>query len=168
MDPSTRALLAYLDKVEPVLRKLTHFELLDVPTTAGHDQIQRAYHAIAARMHPDRHRAKITPEQHERLNIVYGRITEAYRVLRDDRERARYVAELERRAKAGEAAGGDEEQAVKLLSPNAQRLYRRAMAAVRTGDLTSAALNLKMALRGDPDSALLNETLRKVSRRLKK
>jgi curved DNA-binding protein CbpA len=157
MKPETRQLLAYLDRVEPVLQRLSFFELLDVPPGAGDDDIQRAYHKVAARMHPDHHRAELTPAQYERLNIVYGRITEAYRVLRNAAERDKYARELVRDGAA--AAGADDATALKLLSPKAQALYRRAQAAVRTGDRTSAVLNLKMALRDSPQSALLKQAL---------
>jgi curved DNA-binding protein CbpA len=157
MKPATRHLLAYLDKVEPVLERLTFFELLDVRPNASADEIQRAYHGVAGRMHPDRHRSELSPQQYERLNIVYGRITEAYRVLRNPTERDRYARELTR--EAGANVGGDEQTAIKLLSPKAQRLYRRAKASLRTGDRTSAVLNLKMALRDNPGSALLRDAL---------
>jgi curved DNA-binding protein CbpA len=164
MKPETRHLLAYLDKVEPVLGKLTHFELLDLEPNAGEDAIQRAYHAVATRMHPDRHRSELSRQQYDRLNIVYGRITEAYRVLRDARERARYTKELASAASPADV-GADEATALKLLSPKAQRLYRRAQAALRTGDRASAVLNLKMALRNHPNSALLQQALRDLARR---
>ena len=159
MKPATREVLAYLDKVEPVIDRLTYFELLDVAPNAAHDDIQRAYHQVAARMHPDRHRSELSPEQYERLNIVYGRITEAYRLLRNADERTKYTRELAATAQGQPEQVGDEASALKLLSPKAQRLYRRAKAALRTGDTTSAMLNLKMALRANPNSALLKGAL---------
>jgi curved DNA-binding protein CbpA len=160
MRPETRDLLAYLDRVEPVLGKLSHFELLDVEPGATGEEIQRAYHVIAARMHPDRHKAFVTAEQYERLNVVYGRITEAYRVLRSDAERDDYTRALTRRARGKpETLGASPESAVRLLGPKAQRFYRRAMAALRTNDRASALLNLKMALRENPQSAFLRAAL---------
>jgi len=162
MDRRTRDLLAYLDRVEPRLQELSHFEMLDIAPGASADDIQRAYHVVAARMHPDHHRAHLTAEQYERLNIVYGRITEAYRCLRNPRERQAYEEQLatQNEAPAAAARGGD--AAVDLLSPKAQRLYRRAQAALRTGDHASALLNLRMALRAAPDSALLKSKLAEI------
>ncbi len=165
MKPATREVLAYLDKVEPVLERLTYFELLDVAPNADDDAIQRAYHQVAARMHPDRHRSELSAEQYERLNIVYGRITEAYRLLRHHKERIKYTKELAALAREAPGGVGDEAAAVKLLSPKAQRLYRRAKAALRTGDTASAVLNLKMALRANPTSALLKDLLGRVKKR---
>lgn len=159
MDRRTRDLLAYLDRVEPRLAELTHFELLDIAPGAGDHEIQRAYHIVAARMHPDHHRAYLSPEQYERLNIVYGRITEAYRCLRNSRERQAYEEQLAEKAATAPDRPRARDAAVDLLSPKAQRLYRRAQAAIRTGDHASAELNLRMALRAAPDSALLKARL---------
>jgi curved DNA-binding protein CbpA len=159
MRPETRHLLAYLDKVEPVLHKLTYYELLDVTPTASAQDIQAAYHLVAQRMHPDRHRSELTAAQYERLNVVYGRITEAYRVLRTPAERDRYAQSVGHQV----PEPADEASAAKLLSPKAQRLYRRAKAALRTGDRASAILNLKMALRDHPNSALLKSFLSEVN-----
>lgn len=157
MRPETRDLLAYLDKVEPVLMQLTFYELLDVQPSATNTEVQSAYHKMAGRMHPDIHKSELNADQYERLNIVYGRITEAYRVLRNPAEREKYGRAL---AKQGtDNIGGDDRTASKLLSPKAQRLYRRAQAALRTGDRTSALLNLRMALRDSPNSAILKQAL---------
>jgi curved DNA-binding protein CbpA len=155
-----RDLLAYLDRVEPALTALDHFELLDIGHEASEAQIQRAFHLMASRLHPDLYRLELSPRDHERLNIVYGRIAEAYQTLRDPEARDRYLRSAARdAAEAPPAESADPEAAVKLLSPKAQRLYRRAMAALRTGDATSAMLNLKVALAQHPQSALLKEAL---------
>lgn len=163
-----RDLLAYLDRVEPALAELDHFELLDVGHEAADGDIQRAFHLMASRLHPDLYRLTISPEDHERLNIVYGRIAEAYQTLRDPEARDRYLRGAAReRADAAPCGSSDPDAAVKLLSPKAQRLYRRAMAALRTGDTTSAMLNLKMALTQHPQSALLEEALAAARARAK-
>jgi curved DNA-binding protein CbpA len=149
-----------------VLDRLTHFELLDVDARADEETIQRAFHAVAWRVHPDRHRSALTARQHEQLTLVYAQIAEAYRVLRDGALRAAYLKELARKHRdtGGAKPIGDPDAALELLSPKGQRLYRRAMASLRTRDVTSAMLNLKMALRSDPTSSLLRETLADLRR----
>ena len=143
--------------------QLTFYELLDVQPDAADADIQGAYHKMAGRMHPDRHRTELNADQYERLNIVYGRITEAYRVLRNRAEREKYGRALAKRGT--DNLGGDERTASKLLTPKAQRLYRRAKAALRTGDRASALLNLKMALRDSPNSAMLKQALTDAKKR---
>ena len=163
-----REILAYLDRVEPALGKLSHFELLDVDADANTAAIQESFHRLAARLHPDRYRSRLSSGDHERLTTVYARLAEAYQVLRDDGRRSHYVRETAR-ARPETAAGKlDTESALSLLSPKAQRLYRRAQAALRTNDIASAVLNLRMALARDQNSALLREALGEAQARLKK
>lgn len=157
-----REMLAYVERVEPALDELDHFELLDVNADAGPTTIQEAFHHMASNLHPDLYRRLLTPDDHERLTVVYARIAEAYRVLRHARYRREYLkAEAKKRADQDEApsATTGRHSAVVRLSPKAQRLYRRAQTSIRIKDLTSAKLNLHMALAIDPKSALLREAL---------
>jgi curved DNA-binding protein CbpA len=166
---SKRELLAYLDRVMPVLAKSDHFELLDVAPNANATTIQGAFHTMAAGLHPDRHRNTLNPEQHEQLVIVYARIAEAYRVLRDPKNRETYLRKMARdRASSEEeedTCAQSPEAALALLSPKAQQLYRRAIAAKRTGDLASAGLNMRMALAKHPQSGFLKAALRGLKSR---
>ncbi|MCP4443990.1 MAG: J domain-containing protein [Myxococcales bacterium] len=162
---SKRELLAYLDRVMPALEGLDHFELLDVPPNADDKTIQGAYHNMAAGLHPDRHRNVLTPSQHERLIVVYARIAEAYRVLRSQVHREKYLRDEARRRQDGTEAPRapqDPASALALLSPKAQQLYRRAIAAGRTGDKASAMLNMRMALAKHPQSGFLQDALRNL------
>ncbi len=162
---SRREVLAYLDNVTGATGELDHFSLLDVAVDADDDSIQRAFHRVAGGIHPDRHRNHLNAEQRERLTVVYARIAEAYRVLRDPEARENYLRKMGRdqgKSKAAEAPKAKSE--ISVLSPKAQRLFRRAKTALRTGDRTSAVLNLKMALNLHPDSELLRETLAAIKK----
>ncbi|MBL4636005.1 MAG: DnaJ domain-containing protein [Kofleriaceae bacterium] len=164
---SRREVLSYLDRILPALDKLDHFEILDVSYQADTKEIQSAFHSMAARLHPDRHRNGLTPEQYEKLVIAYARIAEAYRILRDPKHRDGYVAKLRkgRDASAKAAPKADTTTAaLALLSPKAQQLYRRATAAARTGDRSSAILNLRMALSKHPQSDFLKNALRNLQK----
>jgi DnaJ-class molecular chaperone len=174
----TRDLLAYLDRVEPGLDRLSYFELLDIDGDAGDRAIQESFHRLAGRIHPDRYRQTLSARDLERLTTVYARIAHAYTELRDPARRKRYVADLAGgsggrpaatgAAPAAPAAGGDTEAALAMLNPKAQRLYRRAEASLRSGDVASAVLNLRMALAIDRGSALLREALADAEARQKK
>lgn len=161
-----RELLAYLDRIMPALRGLDHFELLDVPPDADDKTIQAAFHNMAGGLHPDRHRNVLTPSQHERLIVVYARIAEAYRVLRSPEHREKYLQDEAKKQAGAHAPSVRAPQApasaLALLSPKAQQLYRRAIAAQRTGDTASAVLNLRMALAKHPQSGFLKEALKSM------
>lgn len=161
---SKRELLAYLDRVMPALEGFDHFELLDVSPDADSKTIQGAFHNMAAGLHPDRHRNVLTPEQHESLIQVYARIAEAYRILRSPEHRKNYLLEEAKRRNNDTQqprAPQAPTEALALLSPKAQQLYRRAVAAHRTGDKASAILNMRMALAKHPQSGFLKDALAK-------
>ena len=158
-----RQLLAYLDRVEPAIEQLTHFELLDVKSNAGDHDIREAFHQMASRLHPDLYRNELTERDHERLNIVYGRLAQAYMILRDHEERDKYVRTLNKdEPAAAKTANSDPASAVALLSPKAQRHYRRAQASLRMGNVAAAILSLRMALASDPKSSFLRSALSKA------
>ena len=164
---SRRDVLAYLARVTTVIADLDHFALLDVSPGASTDDIQRAFHRVAGGIHPDRHRNALNEEQRERLTIVYARIAEAYRVLRTEESREKYMRKLGRSHAKSESeskgsvggASSNSPSLATMLSPKARRFYRRSQTALRTGDRTSAVLNLKMALRLHPTSDALKEAL---------
>ena len=163
---SRRHVLSYLDRILPALDSLNHFEILDIAVTADADTIQSAFHAMAGRLHPDRHRNVLSPEQYDKLIVAYARIAEAYRILRDPKLKEEYVRKAVRSRGDAPATGGQgPDAALALLNPKAQQLYRRAMAAMRTGDLTSATLNLRMALAKHPRSDFLRDALRSLQKR---
>jgi len=165
---SKRELLSYMERVEPALDRLSHYEILDIDADADWHEIQGAFHRLAGRLHPDRYRLALSTADHERLTIVYGRLAEAYQVLRDPGRREQYLKETARDRPEAAAGAMDVDSALSLLSPKAQRLYRRAQAALRTNDVASAILNLRMALARDKNSALLREALAEAESRLRK
>lgn len=156
---SRREVLSYLERVESATTELDHFALLDVAPDATDDDIQDAFHRTAGGIHPDRHRSALTAEQRERLTVVYARIAEAYRVLRDQKLKDDYMRKLGRSRAAQAPPANTEAAALSVLSPKAQRFYRRAKSARARGDRASTLLNLKMALRLHPKSAFLRETM---------
>jgi tetratricopeptide (TPR) repeat protein len=153
-----RELLALLGALAPRLEQLSPFELLDVPPPSNDTDIQRAFHQRAAQLHPDLYRtmAALSRDDREQLEMVYSRIAQAYMTLRDPNERSLL---LQRTARTTEPAKVP-------MAPKAQALYRRAQAALGTGDVASAVLNLKMALAAHPDHPLLRAALAEAQSRL--
>ena len=128
---SKRELLSYMERVEPALDRLSHYEILDIDADADWHQIQGAFHRLAGRLHPDRYRLALSAADHERLTIIYGRLAEAYQILRDPGRREQYLKEVARDRPEAAEGDMDVDSALALLSPKAQRLYRRAQAALR-------------------------------------
>ena len=152
----------YVSRVMPALDKMDHFELLDVSIDAKKSEVQKSFLLMASSLHPDRHRLSLEPDDLERLTIVYARIAEAYRVLKDPKEKELYLTKAALNMKtASQPEELTEKDSLSLLSPKAQRLFKRYKGALRTGDSSSALLYLKGALSMHPQSQFLKEELSK-------
>jgi curved DNA-binding protein len=62
-----------------------YYEILGVPRSASHQEIQRAYRKLARQYHPDINKAKDAEERFKKVN-------EAYQVLGDEEQRKKYDA----------------------------------------------------------------------------
>jgi DnaJ-class molecular chaperone len=63
----------------------TYYDILEIPTTASKDDIQKAYKKGALKWHPDRHLT-----EKEEAETKFKQISKAYEVLKDDQKRAHY------------------------------------------------------------------------------
>ncbi|MFU8806223.1 MAG: J domain-containing protein, partial [Bradymonadaceae bacterium] len=76
-----------------------YFEIIGVRTGAPHHVIVKAFDILSLRYHPDRYNQfrseKWGVALHEKTNVLYKLMTEAYSVLTDRRLRSRYDAALE-------------------------------------------------------------------------
>ena len=59
----------------------TFYQLLEIPKTAGEEEIKKAYFQLARRFHPDRFPRTVVSEYRTQIDEVFDAITNAYRVL---------------------------------------------------------------------------------------
>ena len=67
----------------------THYEVLDLDSSATEADIKKAYRALAMRWHPDKN-----PDNKEEAEEKFKRLSCAYEVLSDHDKRRQYDAEL--------------------------------------------------------------------------
>jgi curved DNA-binding protein CbpA len=72
------------------LDDLTHYELLDVPQTATKKDIKDAYYRLASEYHPDRYFRKNLGSFKQKMELVFGRITQAHDTLTRKQTREEY------------------------------------------------------------------------------
>jgi DnaJ-class molecular chaperone len=142
--------------------ELDYYQLLELERGAPASAVKQAYYATSRKLHPDANR-QLDGADREALGRIAKRVSEAYQVLRDQRRRHAYDAQLaggSNRIPLAEADARADKQALDDYlgkTPNGRRFFGLARADLDRGDLASAARNLKMALTFEPT----NEGFRK-------
>ncbi len=175
MDPQ---FLMEVEAFAAALDQLDYFAVLKIADTATPAEIKAAYYRESRAYHPDRFAAFPDEELRRLVGRVYRRVNEAYTVLRDDRKRAKYAADVRgperaRKLRFSEAdeAQVKEEQKRKLeeqmgATPNGRRFFAAALADMEARRWESAARALKSALVYEPANARFKEQLAAVEREL--
>ena len=150
---------------------IDYFGILKLPRTAELAEIKAAYYRESRAYHPDRFAAVPDPELRAAVGKIYRRINEAYTVLRDERRREKYAADVsgpDRDAKlrfteADESQLKDEQKR-KLeeqfgQTPNGRKLYATALQEMAAGRWDAAGRALKTALMYEPGNPRFQEQL---------
>ncbi|MCA1593250.1 MAG: DnaJ domain-containing protein [Acidobacteria bacterium] len=74
----------------------SHYEMLGVTRNAKAGEIKRTYYSLARRFHPDRFRSEADEPLRRRIESAFGKIAQAYEVLKDSATRASYDLKLEK------------------------------------------------------------------------
>lgn len=156
-------LAAFARLVEPTLARKSYYELLNLPRDAPLPAVRKAYYAVAAQLHPDRYAGMTDAEAREKLETIYARVAEAYRVLANPDLRARYDEGLARgqlrllttaRERKGPRAPEDD-----LRNADARRLFRLGLLARERGDWRAALLNFNLAQGYEGEAPLLRQAI---------
>jgi len=168
MDPG---FLMEVETLAAVLDQLDYFGVLKLPQTATPGEIKAAYYRESRAYHPDRYAALESAALKEMIGRIYRRVNEAYTVLRDDRKRLKYLADVtgpdrEQKLRFTEAdeAQVKEEQKRKIeeqfgQTPNGRKFYAAALQEIQGGRWEAAERALKSAIMYEPGNAKFKEQL---------
>ncbi len=78
----------------------TYYAVLGIAHTAKPEEVKRAYYALAKRSHPDRFRQTADDSLRPRIEFAFGKLTQAYDVLKDSALRAAYDLKLKQEQQA--------------------------------------------------------------------
>jgi len=149
------------------LETMSYYDILRVPENASPKDIQKAFHDLSLRCHPDRFVEE--PEEVGRAAAaVFKKLVEAYNVLRRPNLRARYDAELKK--STGQVAFDEhavqqkpkfEQRTLFMIArnPKAKQYAARADQFLAAGKLDEARIQLISANQHDPGNAELQERL---------
>jgi DnaJ-class molecular chaperone len=163
--------LMEVETLAAVLDQLDYFGVLKVPQTATPGDIKTAYYRESRAYHPDRYAALESPELKEMIGRIYRRVNEAYTVLRDDRKRGKYLADItgperEQRLRFTEADEAQVKEAQKKKieeqfgqTPNGRKFYAAALKEIEGGRWEAAERALKSALMYEAGNQKFKELL---------
>lgn len=72
---------------------VTYYSILEVPQTATHDEIRKAYLKLASKYHPDKY---INEEEKMKAHNLFVKIGEAYETLSNEEKRKQYDKNLKK------------------------------------------------------------------------
>jgi molecular chaperone DnaJ len=131
----------------------THYEILEVDTTASQAEIKQAYRRMVKRFHPD-----VSPEaaSHDRIT----RINAAYEVLSDPRQRQSYDRQMsyERRGQTTAVYTSDRQQRTEA----AQKSYRQR----QTGSHSDEHLQLWLSRVYQPVGRIVTRILKPLQQQI--
>ncbi|BDG07008.1 J domain-containing protein [Anaeromyxobacter paludicola] len=155
---------------------IDYFGILKLPQSAGLAEVKAAYYRESRAYHPDRFAALPDAELRACIGKIYRRVNEAYTVLRDEKRREKYLADIngpdrdrKLRFTETEEAQLKEEQKRKLeeqfgQTPNGRKLYATALQELAAGRLEAAERALKTALMYEPGNPRFLEQLAAVEK----
>jgi curved DNA-binding protein CbpA len=147
------------------LETMNYYDILRVPTSASAEEIQKAFHDLSLRCHPDRF-VEEPPDVAEAASTVFKRLVEAYNCLRRPALRQRYDAELHKgQVKFDEQKLADkpkfEQRTLYMIAKDARakQFAAKADRFLSMGKLEEARIQLISACQNDPANAELKERL---------
>ena len=164
------ALRQIADRIFPSLDGRSYYQLLNVPETADLRTVRAAFFKLAAQMHPDRFHTLPDPVLKDRLETVYARIGEAYRVLSHAERRAGYDRTLAAGSKRLDTttreSTGPRNPEDSLGHPEAKKFFRMGMSCIGRKDWKGAVLNFTFARNFEPGAPVLTERLAEANQGL--
>jgi len=172
--------LAELEALAKKFEDLDYFELFKLTAAATPKEIKEAYYRESRDYHPDRFSRSSDEAMKEKVGAIFKRITEGYVVLRDDRKRAKYLADLagpERAKKLRYTEASETEQKAEAkkavdeqvgTTPKGRECFKNAVKEFDAKRWDGAMRQLKMALMYEPANAKYKEKYKEAEKEWEK
>ncbi len=147
----------FAERVFPTLGDRSYYQLLNVPNNADAPAVRSAFYKLAGQLHPDRFHALPDGEVKQRLETIYARICEAYRILSHPERRASYDQALatgtKRLAMVERESGAPKDPVDSLKHPEAKKFFKLGMVSFGRKDWKGAVMNFNFARNFEPTRA---------------
>ena len=168
--PSLQQLAATIDGLD-------YFQVLNLSSAASGQQIRDSYYALARALHPDKffHIEDVVTK--DAVHKIYKRVVEAYTILKDEKKRIKYIADIsgpERMKKLRFTEESEAEQkaaaahAVKVAkTPKGEQLYQTALLDMKKAQWEKSYKNIQTAVMFEPSNAELKALLADLDKKRK-
>jgi len=156
-------LAQYVQQLWGKLDNFSYYDLLGLSSGATVKEIRAAFYSMSHDLHPDRYYRIFDRELRERLETIYARMCEGYRVLTTPERREAYtraLAEGKKRLNTTEResrAPQSPEDSIK--HEEAKKFYRLGMISFNNKDWKGAIMSFNFAKSFEPNSSVINQKL---------
>jgi DnaJ-class molecular chaperone len=154
------------------LDQLSYYDLLGLPSGASVQEIRSSFYRMSHDLHPDRYHRIDNRELRERLETIYARMCEGYRVLTTPDKRTadtRVMAEGKKRLTSNDREQrGPMSPEDTIRHEEAKKFFRLGMISLSSKDWKGAAMNFNFAKSFEPNSAVIKQKLAEAQASLPK
>jgi DnaJ-class molecular chaperone len=145
------------------LDQLSYYELLGVSSTASIPDVRSAFYGLSNDLHPDRYHGLADRELKDRLETIYARICEGYRVLSTPEKRTAYARALtegkKRLTSTDRESKAPQNPEDSIKHEDAKKFFRLGMISFARKDYKGAVMNFNFARSFEPGAAVINQKL---------
>jgi curved DNA-binding protein CbpA len=168
--PQLVALAGNIDNID-------YFQVLNVAQTASGEQIRGSYYQLARALHPDKFFHITDEPTKDAVHKIYKRIVESYMVLKDEKKRIKYIADINgpdrlKKLRFTEESEAEQKEAAKLAvkvakTPKGDQLYQAALLDMKKNQWEKAFKNIQTAAMFEPSNAELKALLADLDKKRK-
>jgi DnaJ-class molecular chaperone len=156
-------LAAFARQTYGKLDQLSYYDLLGVSPTSTAAEVRAAFFRASDDLHPDRYHTMADHELKERLETIYARICEAYRVLTTSEKRAAYDRLLKegkkRLTSTDRESHAPQSPEDSIKHEEAKKFFRLGMLCLGKKDFKGAVMNFNFARSFEPNAAVIKQKL---------
>ena len=156
-------LAAFVEQMWGKLDRLSYYDLLGVSSGTSQSEIRAAFYRVSNDLHPDRYHTLADRELKERLETIYSRICEGYRILTVPDKRAAYARVLAegkyRLTSTDRESRAPQNPEDTIKHEEAKKFFRLGMISLGRKDFKGATMNFNFARSFEPNAAIINQKL---------
>jgi DnaJ-class molecular chaperone len=141
------------------LDQLSYYDLLGVSSGTPDAEIRTAFYRMSNDLHPDRYHTLADRELKERLETIYSRMCEGYRVLTTPERRATYTRMLsegkKRLTSTDRESRAPQTPEDSIKHEEAKKFFRLGMLCLGSKDWKGAVMNFNFARSFEPNAAVI-------------